>query len=37
MQAHILYLRTPSTCGLDLKVKKSECDHVAYQIKGKEV
>ena len=35
MQARILSLHTPLTCGLDLKIKKSECSHIAYQIKGK--
>ena len=37
MQAHILSFHTPSTCGLELEVKKSEYGHIAYQIKGKEV
>ena len=36
-RAHTLSLHTPSTCRLDQKVQKSECGHVAYQIKGKEV
>ena len=35
MQARILSLHTSLTCGLDLKIKKSECSYIAYQIKGK--
>ena len=34
---HSLSLHTLSTCGLGVNVKKSECAHAAYQIKGKEV
>ena len=37
VDAHSLSLHTPLTCGLDEKVKKSECGHDAYQFKGKEV
>ena len=37
MQSHILFLHTPSTPGMESKVKTicfSESIHVAYQIKG---